>query len=139
MSYDKCTKQRKDPRIVLRENKSTFVAINNSRKVVYETKVDGCYINGSAQRCDYMLRVDTPNRVVYLIELKGRHIEHAVSQLKETLTKMPDCVNGYKRECCIVATCVPKARTNLQKSKIELKRAHNANLKVRSGKLEIEV
>lgn len=139
MSYTRCTQVCSDPKIVLREKKSTFVADNPNRKSVHKTVVDGCYITGDDQRCDFMLRIDYPDPVVYLVELKGGHLDHAISQLESTLSKLPVCVRMHKKECCVVVTNAPSARTILPKLKMEFRKKYQSGLSVRTRLLTVEV
>ena len=68
--------------LTLKENKSSFVAINKSQKILCRITVDNELIK-TGERCDYGLWVKEDN-CCYLIELKGCDVEKAFSQIAAT-------------------------------------------------------
>lgn len=71
----------KKKEIVFSENKSVFRARNPKQKSVCSFQIDGFLIQ-QGPRCDYGLWVEDSR--VFLIELKGRDVDHACLQLEST-------------------------------------------------------
>lgn len=82
--------------IVCTENNKTYRAINSDENDVYQYKMDGDIIpKGSLeQRCDYVVENETKKNV-YLIELKGGDIKHAVDQIEATVQKYKTQFSTY--------------------------------------------
>lgn len=80
----KCKKNAKT--IVCSEKKKRYVAHNNNNHNVYQYQIDGDIISSTdtRNRCDYLLEDET-TKCAYLIELKGRHLLHALEQIESTI------------------------------------------------------
>ena len=141
MSYDECTEIRNDKVVVLKDKKSraTF-EINNPKQIdVYKTRVDGCLIVEDVEKCDWLVRTDVPSKVLRLIELKGKKIDKAISQLENTLRNLPRGLRGYTKECYVVSTACPKGRTSNLQRKVKFKRENKSELQLKNMKFVIEV
>lgn len=130
MSYDCCTTIRKDKKIVLKDkgSKCQFEILNTNAVEVYSTRVDGCLIVGHVEKCDYLIRTDKPDKVARLVELKGKKLDKAISQLEATLKNLPVEVSGYKLECYAVTTSTPKGRVSNIKRKLEFQKKNASAL-----------
>lgn len=84
------------PIIVSCENKKTHRANNNNKNSVFQYKIDGDIISTTSpeRRCDYLLENET-KRTVYLIELKGTDVQHAVEQIEATIKKFGSILGSY--------------------------------------------
>jgi hypothetical protein len=111
-----CNKANKNKIISVSENKRTFRILNNSLLTINQVLVDGCYIK-TGIKCDYLFEVINPRKdieKVYYVELKGSDVEHAVNQLKTTLSYCHNQHVNFVRECHIVGSKFPKAGTASQ-------------------------
>jgi hypothetical protein len=106
-SFPECERVKRDPRIVLEENKRKITFLNHNRRMIRKIKVDGCVFEkgDSTLRCDYAL--DPGNGVEIYVELKGSDIEHAVKQLESTITQISKDARKAKKLCFIVSSRVP--------------------------------
>lgn len=105
-------------RIQVFEENGRKLTLNNSNIVeTVRIKVDGCEINDTSIRCDYMLMVN-PKQLDIYIELKGTNLDHAKKQIIATHSRLG--INNEKR-AYIVCSRVPKG-TDHQAVKFELKR-----------------
>ena len=141
MSYECCTEVKKDKKIVLKDkgSKCQFEILNPGGIKVYSTRVDGCLIKGHIEKCDFLVRTDCPERVARLVELKGKKIDKAISQLETTLKSLPKEVEGYKIECYAVTTSTPKGRVSNIKRKLEFKRKNSSDLFLKNIRFSISV
>lgn len=71
-------------RLVLEEERSKFILVHSSTISVKAIKVDQ-HLPPAVVQCDYILVL--PSQALY-VELKGSDVEHAVEQLKSTLTNL---------------------------------------------------
>lgn len=141
MSYDCCTEIKKDKKIVLKDkgSKCQFEILNPCEIKVYSTRVDGCLIRGHVEKCDYLVRTDTPHKIARLVELKGKKLDKAISQLETTLKNLPQEVREHKIECYAVTTSTPKGRVSNIKRKLEFKRKNSSDLFLKNIKFTVEV
>lgn len=54
MNYQGCTEITNNSNIVVKENKSSFCLINEGNKPIEKILVDGCLINKSQEKCDWL-------------------------------------------------------------------------------------
>lgn len=80
------------------ENQMTYTIVNVNQLQVIGVHLDkGVVDSHDTQKCDYLfLFKDNPKRIV-LVELKGKHVNEAIHQLKETL-ELPAIQNLIKPE-----------------------------------------
>lgn len=83
--------------IVSSENGREHRAYNNDRSRVFQYKIDGEIIskNDPRKRCDFLVENESKG-ALYLIELKGTDVEHAVDQIEETITSFADEFSGFQ-------------------------------------------
>jgi hypothetical protein len=99
-----CIKPTKKKKIVFKENRRSAIFENAAGKQFSEALVDGCLITDKRERCDFFLRSDD---TIWLIELKGRDVEKAVSQIVSTSKHLNAEVDGREIVPVIVATSCP--------------------------------
>jgi hypothetical protein len=138
-----CSVERKDPIISVTEKGKTFRLDNPNRRPIVQVKVDGCLITGERERCDYLFEVplDPPppsHRICY-VELKGKHVEKAISQIISTIEYTKQQYVKYKKEAYIVSSRVPTESPSTQAIRITLKRDYGAKLIIRCNELVEEV
>ncbi len=128
-----------DKIIVVSENKRKFTLVNPDCKSIEKIKVDGCLIDDNRERCDYLFEIDCPCELAIYLELKGRNIEKAYSQLVSTLGYLSSSHSSLKRECHIVASRVPRAGPKVQELKAKLAKSHKVKLVVHTIKAQIDI
>lgn len=115
--------------IVSAENKRKHIAHNIDNSKVFQYRIDGdIEPSGTSElRCDYFIENET-KKTLYLIELKGGDIVHAVEQINDTIKRYSALLSGYKLFPRIVCS---KARThNIQTSSVlSLKRQYSTKIK----------
>lgn len=97
MLFDNKSLCKKDARVIVCcEKNKTFKAFNDHAHFVYKYKIDGDIIpsSDSRNRCDYLLEDET-NKSVFLIELKGTQLLHAVMQIESTIGIFDSKFNNY--------------------------------------------
>ena len=92
-------KSKGDPQraiIVSTENGKEHHAKNINGKCVYQYKIDGDIDKSSTEslRCDYALEIEAEHKL-YLIELKGNHVLHAIKQIDNTIKRYSSQFRGY--------------------------------------------
>jgi len=138
MDYDKCTISTTDSRVVVSENKSKFEVINSKKIAIKKVQVDGCLIQENSEKCDWIISIDTLNRV-FFIELKGCNIDKAISQLKTTLVKTKSQYSSCTRECYAVTTRIPKSGTKLRKKQLDFFKETKTTLNIKNIRSSITV
>lgn len=84
---ENCEEKISHTKIVLKENKSEYRAINQNRTSVSKYKVDGCIYESSSDhtRCDYLLKV---SESLYFIELKGVDVQKGIGQVLKSIQNL---------------------------------------------------
>jgi len=123
-------RERRDPLIVLKENKSKIILFNPDKKLYHEVKVDGelySVTETQERRCDY-LELGKETQDAFYIELKGIDVVSAYEQLLATLQNVQ--VESVSRKVAIAVTPhIPKANVRFQKMQ-KLCQKHGAELRV---------
>ena len=130
ISKNPCSNQVSHKKIALKEKRSTLVLINEKQVVVDLITVDGCKIT-SGPRCDFMVLVANV-ATEYFIELKGIDVNHAVTQLTETIKKLSSNATSTLKVSFIICTRSPLSSAEIQGYQIRFKRDFNARLIVKS-------
>ncbi|HEX8662846.1 MAG TPA: hypothetical protein VF744_02305 [Beijerinckiaceae bacterium] len=129
-----CEEETSVERIKVEElgRKATFV--NEEHNTYRKTQMDGCVVKNQLA-ADWV--VSRANIGDVIIELKGRHVEHAVRQIRATAGFLTD---GDYREGrlagLVVCTQFPKASTTVQRAQAEFARAFKGPLHVVTQNLE---
>ena len=125
-----CKEECTDTKIVFQDgaSKSKMCFSNPSRKSVQKIRVDNCLIK-EGKRCDFLLIDD--NNVEYFIELKGKQVEYACTQLMETIKKITRDMSVLKHAFVISSAC-PLTTTEVQVYKSMFKRIYNSQLHVKN-------
>lgn len=135
--FDKKCLNFKDRRSIvsISENKSTYRLSNYQKLEIECFHVDGCLIT-EGEKCDYLLIVAERNRNV-LIELKGKDVLKAISQIKTTFQRLNRSLNGiFYGRIVTTATYAPAMDSNEAKRLKILLKSTNGNLKIKSSPLE---
>jgi len=129
---ERCNKLINNPLIVVSENRREFRIDNRLKNQINRVEVDGCLIK-NGQKCNYLFEIIEQNRVFY-VELKGSHISEAVRQLEATIKFCKNEHINSQKSSFIVASKVPKSRTNTQNLKKEFKKRNGHILKIFTSK-----
>lgn len=109
-----CSKTTTNNIVSVSENKRKFTIKNNSKFIINEVKVDGCYIN-SGLKCDFLFELGKKSiEKVFYVELKGSDITHGIQQIEATIKFCNKIHKQIKKECYIVASKVPSSGTSSQ-------------------------
>ena len=126
-----CSELSSNKIISVSENKRKFIIQNHSNYKINKVTVDGCLIKDS-KKCDYLFEILPKEDVkkVFYVELKGSHIKEAIEQLETTVKFCQKIHNNLDKYSFIVASKVPKSRTDTQNIKTEFKRKNHHLLKI---------
>jgi len=98
--------------IVISDKKSTQWTFRNPmKKCVCLIQIDGCMIeNQEVKKCDSLFLVcgQKNEKSAFLVELKGKKLEHALEQLVSTLQQLKDNLTGFNIYARVATTRVPK-------------------------------
>lgn len=119
--------------ISLEANKHKITFLNPNRWQIQKILVDGCVIK-EGLRCDWLL-IDR-NLKEYFIELKGRDVKHAISQLATTINVLSKTMN---RVCFVVCSGYPKNDTRLQRQILRFRNDFNTILRIKVHRQEFTV
>lgn len=109
-----------------RREKSEYRVKNPSRKYIVKLLVDNCLIKREGNKCDY-LYIDCNDKTVYLVELKGGDLSHAITQIEGTISLLNGFLVNFKIVARIVLTKSSSPRVTDQKKEkliIVLKKWH---------------
>ncbi|MEC6881995.1 hypothetical protein [Photobacterium piscicola] len=139
MPYLACCINDSNPILKCSENRMEFSVINKQRNSIRLITVDGCLIQKNKNKCDYLYEFYTPvnnaddiiTKAIY-VELKGTDLDHAVHQIKETISHCNQRHINAKKEAFIVCSRVPKAGTAVQILKKKLMASSNSLLQIQT-------
>lgn len=113
-----------------KENRSSLTLENIDEVVSVRIKVDGCEINDSGIRCDYL---HNAKGIEMYIELKGQNIPHAIEQIERTMQLLSVDKKRQKKISYIICTRSPLASTEIQNYQKKFKKEYNSNLIIKSS------
>lgn len=96
---------------VAKEKGKEFRIIKNANQQLCKVRIDGCLITDiTIKKCDFMFYVCETQKLL-LVELKGKNIEHAISQITHTkgYLKQKLCNPDSNYEGIIVSSSVPRS------------------------------
>ena len=98
-------------------------------------KIDGCLINSQQiQKCDFGFR-RIINDDFYFVELKGKDIKTAKEQIISTINHFENNlikIPKNKRFAFIISSKIPKAGTDVNNIRQELKKHHCSDIKIQN-------
>lgn len=125
-----CITIHKKPIFVISENRSRVDFTNPQLKVINEVKIDDCIII-SGVRCDYLLDIPCSGLSI-LIELKGRNVKHAISQIEASHNHLSNQL-GMNIIWIVSSKRCPIIASDLQIAALKIKRMYNAVLIVKNS------
>lgn len=87
--------------IACKENKCSFEVMAPTNFTLQKIKIDGGVINDNeTERCDYAVTADEKDKKhsFFFIELKGRDLAKAISQLETTIITLPNLHKEFKNK-----------------------------------------
>ena len=135
-SFDERYKQSKchcNSRFTVCENKSKFTIDTKDLTKVDKIKVDS-YLDSSPehQKCDYLFVCTFTDQQTYIfVELKGKNIAHAITQISNTITMFYNNGHLYNKKviAAIVSSRYPSNDGTYRKAKINLERSLSSKIK----------
>jgi hypothetical protein len=112
--------------------------INGTTEDISLVTVDGRRNSRPQRRCDFLL-IRENFSICYFIELKGSDLEHAASQLLETMQSFSTCVEESTVNARVVLSKVrtPDLRsTTIQKVRLYCKKKNNGNFVYKTSLLK---
>jgi hypothetical protein len=138
MDYASCTVPTNDSRVVVQEKKSKFEVLNSNRIEIKKVQVDGCLINDHREKCDWIISIDSLNKVLF-IELKGCDVDKAISQLKSTLEHTKSKYQTFERECFAVTTRIPKGGSSVRKKSLDFFKHTKTTLSIKNNRSQVVI
>jgi hypothetical protein len=127
---NKCNIIRTDKILSKKENKRKATLKNNSQIQINEVQVDNCLIK-NGNRCDFLWEICSKKTSIY-IELKGKDLSHALTQIESTINF---CIQNYNHLHFKKIAVIILSRYPQEDSSIQIKKR---NFKKRGIKLEIK-
>lgn len=129
-----------DVNICVAENGRSFRLHNPQKRQIDEVKVDGCLMPDTKERCDYLFAITEPEMCVYYVELKGKDVIKAVSQINSTIEYTQSRFMNYRKACYVISSRVAPAMTPaIQVAATKLKKRHNAGLLIRCREHQVSI
>jgi len=130
VDLDKCSETITHKNILLEENKSSKIIFSNEKLIeVTKIQVDGC-LNINGVKCDWLLIINEPYIEIY-IELKGSDVEHAFTQIENTIKLVSQDYKNVPKYCYIITTRCPITSAQIQVKAKSFKKKYNVVLKVK--------
>lgn len=125
---DECKQVRKCKLVPLRDIscRSEFRISNPHRKKLQIIRIDDCEIK-EGRRCDYLVLEGSR---AHLIELKGRNLEHGISQIEASMKHYKARLSSKLVTSYIVCSSFPKAITKKQVLQKRFKKQFGTLLKI---------
>lgn len=130
MDLDQCSEKVNHKNILIEEKKSSKILFSNENLIeVTKIQVDGC-LDIQGVKCDWLLIVDEPYIEIY-IELKGSDVEHAFTQIENTIKLVSQDYKNVRKYCYIITTRCPMSSAQIQIKAKSFKSKYNAVLKIK--------
>lgn len=127
-----CIETKAQKHIVVKENGKTFRISNSKGKEITQIRIDGCLIK-EGLKCDWGFFIESIRGI--LVELKGKHVSHAVDQVDATLSH--PMFSGQVKECYIVCSSYPALGPSLQTRIVKFKKSHGFSPTIKTMTCEI--
>ncbi|WP_131679701.1 hypothetical protein [Metapseudomonas furukawaii] len=138
MSFGACANKTNSPLVTAAAHGRQLVIRNVKGKIISKVEVDGCVVTDNSPRCDYLFEIDAPMKKVIYLELKGKDVEKAYSQLCATMDRFSVRHAGLIKDCHIVASRVPKSGPKTQVLKVRMLKDYGARLFVNTTRHQVD-
>lgn len=139
MNFEECSEEKNNPKLVVEQTGRKFVILNPKRLSITKVVVDGCLIEDTRPRCDYLFEIGRQCNCAVYLELKGHDLQRAFNQLVATMGYLEARHTGIDRICHIVASRVPRAGPKVQEMKVRMLKRQRALLLVGTHTVSIDV
>lgn len=130
MDLDECSEKITHKNILIEEKKSSKIIFNNEKLIeVTKIQVDGC-LDIQGVKCDWLLIINEPYLEIY-IELKGSDVEHAFTQIENTIKLVSQDYKNARKYCYIITTRCLITSAQIQIKAKSFKSKYNAVLKIK--------
>ncbi|BAZ83335.1 hypothetical protein PN497_20390 [Sphaerospermopsis kisseleviana CS-549] len=130
MDLDKCSEKITHKNILIEEKKSSKIIFSNENLIeVEKIQVDGC-LDIQGVKCDWLLVINEPYLEIY-IELKGSDVEHAFTQIENTIKLISQDYKNVRKYCYIITSRCPMSSAQIQIKAKSFKSKYNAILKIK--------
>lgn len=137
MPYSPCVESVRHTDIPVSEKGRTFRILNPERTTVLKVQVDGCLLI-ERQCCDYLFDV-AKNNTIYYVELKGKNINKAVSQLLSTAQHFKNTHRDRTKVFHVVSSRVPGTTPQKQRLLKSFRAKTGCRLIVKNGSNQVTV
>lgn len=127
-----CASCNRESIISAEENKKIYKFFNTNKSLVCKIIIDNCYIV-QGERCDYLI-LDCENRKAIFIELKGKNISKACSQIIATILWTKNTIINFSIYARIIVSKYSHPNISNDPRRLRLKRICREN----SGNLIIK-
>ena len=125
---------------IVREHNGRSVTVSNaSYKEIAVVQVDGCLINDSSKRCDWLFEIPIGKKLVSgveavkLVELKGSNVSKAFAQLESTLGHAAIAsIRSLVDHCFIASKVSPSLNTTVQIEKQRFMQTYGLQVTVKT-------
>lgn len=132
---EECTIINKNKLVVFQENKSKLIIENKDEVEGSKIIVDGCEIT-QGLRCDFMYLIKDTE---FYIELKGQDLEHAIIQIKSTISKLSENPKKTKKKSFIICTRSPLSSASIQNLQVKFRKHYNSELIIKSTPYKFKI
>lgn len=126
------------PSVAIEENGKKIIFINKNKECLAHIKVDGGLINTSDEKKvdDILIRCNF--NILYIIELKGGHVDRAYQQVLNTMRLIKEKISGAIINVRIIVsrTKTPDLCTSAKRKIQDLCRKNNGNMIIKTRKHE---
>lgn len=130
MDLDKCSEKITHKNILIEEKRSSKIIFSNENLIeIAKIQVDGC-LDIQGVKCDWLLIINEPYLEIY-IELKGSDVEHAFTQIENTIKLVSQDYKNVRKYCYIITTRCPITSAQIQIKAKSFKSKYNAVLKIK--------
>ncbi len=131
----KCIEKNNNKIIPFKEQRSSLFILNKEQQKTSKIKVDGCEIT-EGLRCDYLLLTD---KMEYFIELKGQDINHAIKQLRQSISKLSRNAREEAKVSFVICSRSPLSSASIQNEQLKFKKEFNSRLIIKSSPFNYEI
>ena len=125
-----CRKNSNQKIFSFKENKSILTLVNVNQAKSECVHVDGCEINDTGIRCDFL---HLAKGIEMYIELKGQDLVHAMNQIHRTMSILSSDVKKQPKISYIICTRSPLTSTEIQGYSRKFKELYNSKLVIKSS------
>ena len=127
--------------IVFSANRKRIEFLNPLQKTVRKIDLDQENLPSTfGPRCDGIIVCnECLNQHEHYVELKGSHVNHAITQLTNSLQKLSFNPRTQSKSCYIICSRVPKTGTDIQNNRLTFSRNYNSQLTIKTHSMRVDL